>query len=101
MDTSANIFTPGVYHGLQDERVYSRLAADVSLVEASTLARIRAMRDGLFCIDNDLVGDDAFKMTEMIGFICDQENITRFYAVACREKRTIDFLCRDLANSSR
>jgi len=94
-----NIFTPGIYHGTPEYN--AKQVVDLSLAEVTPLVRLRAMEDGMFCIVNDLVGDDVDKMIGMILSVCDSERITRCYRAASQEERTLDFMCRDLANGSK
>lgn len=96
-----NIFTPGVYHGL-DEIPYRHLLYQCELEKVIPIVQERAKNDGEWCIRMDLVGHNGDKMRRMIAYCSDPENIKAAFEYALGEKdRNIDFLCRDLANASK
>ena len=98
-----NIFTPGIYHGLQDEPFTTRVTS-MEVKKVIQIVQMRAHEDGQWCIDMDLVGDNQDKMLRMIDFVSDPTHIVDALEHYIRESRndlTIDYLCRDLANSSK
>lgn len=99
-----NIFTNGIFHGSTEEP-YTLKLGDVSIVTLVRAVRDRAEVDGQWCIDNDLVGNNEDKMRRMIAYVSDPENIVRCVSYILKHNeendRTVDFVCRDLANGSR
>lgn len=98
-----NIFTHGVYHGRSDRDGTVKIF-DILLDEACFLVAKRADEDGLWCIQNDLVGDNVEKMKRMMNYVKDPVNVARAFEYLRRENRTdadINFLARDLANGSK
>ena len=64
----------------------------------------RAEKDGQWCIDMELVGDEwEDKMRRMMAYVSDEANIKRAveYIIKNKMNETVDFVCRDLANGSR
>jgi hypothetical protein len=97
-----NIFTPGIYHGKQGAP-WEQKCLDVDVHNLIELVRDRAEKDGQWCIDMDLVGDNEDKMRRMMEYVKSRHNIIRNlnYQKETGRNETIDFLCRDLANGSR
>lgn len=97
-----NIFTPGIYHGKQ-AAPWQQLCLDVDVINLIELVRDRAEKDGQWCIDMGLVGDNEDKMRRMMEYVKSRHNIIRNlnYQKENGQNETIDFLCRDLANGSR
>lgn len=97
-----NIFTPGIYHGRQ-EAPWQQKCLDVDTFSLIELVRTRAERDGQWCIDMGLVGNNEDKMRKMMEYVKSLHNITRNlnYQKENGQNETIDFLCRDLANGSK
>jgi hypothetical protein len=84
---------------------YSKLVTDATLDEIVDLVRKRAEEDGQYCIDHHLVGGHDDKMRRWMAFVSERKNIQQCTAHIYREsmenERTIDWVCRDLANASK
>lgn len=97
------IWFPGIYHGRQGD--YAQLVIAVSSDELARLVKKRAEEDGQWTIDNGYVGDDEDKMRKMMEWVSRDENIEQCVATIVKEgmetQRTVDFVCRDLANGSK
>lgn len=97
------IWFPGIYNGREGD--YAKKVADVSLVELTELVTKRAQEDGQWAIDNGHVGNNEDKMRRMIAWVSDPENIRQCLNHILKEEmehaRTVDFVCRDLANGSK
>jgi hypothetical protein len=102
IDKHNNIFTWDVYHGRQD-RDYSTKIFDIVVEEACWLIAKRAEEDGVWCIQNDLVGDNADTMVEMMNYVKNPVNVAKVFEALRREDRneTLDQVARILANSSK
>lgn len=98
------IWFPGIYEGRTDSE-YTQLVADIPLDEIVDLVKKRAREDGEWAIANGLVGDNEDKMRRMMQFVSDRVNIQQCTAYIYKEngehERTIDYVCRDLANASK
>lgn len=98
------IWFPGIYAGRSDGQ-YTKLVADVSLAELTELVQKRAEEDGMWAINNGFVGDNEANMREMMAFVSKEENIHQcvehILKDGAEEKRTVDWVCRDLANASK
>jgi hypothetical protein len=97
-----NIFTVGIYHG-SSMPPYLEKVEDLTIEAVMDLVRRRAQRDGQWCIDMDLVGDNEDKMRKMMEYVRDEDNIKRnvAYQINNETGATVDFVCRDLANGSK
>lgn len=98
------IWFPGIYGGRTDKE-YTQRVADISLVDLTTLVQTRAKEDGEWAIDNGFVGDDEAKMRKMMTFVSNPIMIQQCVGYILEEglegKRTVDYVCRDLANASK
>lgn len=98
------IWFPGIYSGRSDGE-YTKLVADVSLDELIELVQRRAQEDGQWTIDNGFVGKNEDNMRKMMAFVSDEKNIRQCVGYILEEeqesKRTVDYVCRDLANASK
>lgn len=102
------IWFPGLpdvtYRGREDED-YTQLAAEAPFEMLVLLAQERAKEDGEWLIAHDLVGDNEEKMRKMMEFVSDRRNIGQclehIFAEGKDNERTVDWLCRDLANASK
>lgn len=98
------IWFPGIYAGRSD-RDYTQKLADVSGERLTELVQKRAEEDGEWAITNGFVGDNESNMRRMMAFVADETNIiqcvTHVVEEGMQEKRTVDWLCRDLANASK
>lgn len=98
------IWYPGIYGGRTDGE-YTKLVADVSLAELTDLVQKRAQEDGEWAIAKGFVGDHEDNMRRMMEFVSDEKNIQQCVGHILKEemegKRTVDFVCRDLANASK
>lgn len=102
------IWTPGIYHGRQEEPWTSTIANLIfdrdKIIE---LVQQRANEDGEWCINNGRVGKDNVgepRMRFMMDFVANTKHITQALEHILNrgeeEERTLDYLCRDLANAS-
>jgi hypothetical protein len=98
------IWFPGIYAGRTDSE-YTKLVADVSLVELTELVQKRAQEDGEWTIDNGYVGNNESNMRQMMDFVSNENNIQQCVGHILKEGlegvRTVDWVCRDLANASK
>jgi len=97
-----NIFTIGIYHGVEYPE-YNVLVKDTPIEVIIDAVKERAIKDGQWCIDMDLVGDNEDVMRKMMEYVTNEDNIKRNYAYQINNETgvTVDFVCRDLANGSR
>ena len=97
-----NIFTIGIYHGVEWPQ-YNALVNDTPIETIINLVQERALKDGMWCIEMDLVGDNEEIMRKMMRYVSDVDNIKRNYDYQIEQESgvTVDFMCRDLANGSR
>lgn len=97
------IWFPGIYHGREGD--YAQRVVDIPLDELTRLVKQRAKDDGEWAIENGFVGDDEDKMRKMMAWVSTDENIEQcvahIFAKALEYERTVDFVCRDLANASK
>ena len=100
------IWFPGIYSGRQG--AYAQKVADVSLVDLVKLVQKRAQQDGEWAIANGHVGENNENeptMRKMMAWVSDPVNIEQCVGHILKEKmeteRTVDFVCRDLANGSK
>jgi DNA-binding CsgD family transcriptional regulator len=107
------IWFPGIYGGRRDSE-YTKPIAEVSEKELILLVQKRAQEDGEWAIDNGHVGDNEDVMRKMMAWVSDEKNILQCYESAMKEQRhaekignpdyeprTVDYICRDLANGSK
>jgi len=98
------IWFPGIYGGRTDEQ-YTQFVADISLVELTQLVQKRAQEDGQWAIENGFVGDNEAKMRKMITFVSNsimiQQCVGHILEEGLEGERTVDYVCRDLANASK
>lgn len=98
------IWFPGIYEGRTDDE-YTQRIADISLVDLTELVKKRAQEDGQWAIDKGFVGDNEAIMRKMMEFVSDNKNIQQcvghIVKEGVEEERTVDWVCRDLANASK
>lgn len=98
------IWFPGIYGGRTDSE-YTMIVADSSLTEIIDLVQKRAKEDGEWAIENGFVGENEDKMRRMMAWVSEPRNIKQcvehIWVDEMQEKRTVDFVCRDLANASK
>ncbi len=103
MTEEMTIWFPGIYSGR--EGAYTKKVADISLVGITELVQQRAQEDGEWAIDTDHVGDNEDCMREMMAWVSDPINIQQCVGHILKHgeeyERTIDWVCRDLANASK
>lgn len=100
------IWFPGMYTGRMDSEYNSTVSEFLDDWE-TVIQRVqkRAEEDGEWAIANEFVGNHEEKMRRMMAFVTDETNIRQALAHVFTEgkatERTIDWLCRDLANASK
>jgi len=100
------IWFPGIYGGRTDPE-YTQPVAELLLELDVLIERVqkRAKEDGEWCIENDFVGKNEDKMRRMMNWVSDETNIRQCVEHIRKEgmelKRTVDWVCRDLANGSK
>ena len=98
------IWFPGIYGGRTDSE-YTMIVADSSLTEIIDLVQKRAKEDGEWAIENGFVGENEDKMRRMMAWVSDEKNIRQcmehIHKDGLDHQRTVDFVCRDLANASK
>lgn len=100
MSSRENIFTLGIYRGRKDYDIYAGSMPMERIVE---IVQQRAEEDGEWCIKNNLIGNNEPKMRRMMSYVSNPSNIKRCikYTSMAHPLLSIDFICRDLANTSR
>lgn len=100
------IWFPGEYHGREGD--YAKLVADVPLEELTALVQNRAQEDGDWAIAHGFVGknnEHKAKMHRLMEFVSKPSNIQQcvWHVFNNGEERirTVDWVCRDLANASK
>jgi len=103
----AIIWYPADYIGRTTEE-YQYKVAYMARPFIEALVMKRAEEDGKWAIANGLVGENnknEAKMRRMMEFVSDEENIRQCLAHIHQEglehERTVDWVCRDLANASK
>lgn len=95
------IWCPGVYEG-RTEPEYTKVLGQVSTVQLIEIVQRRAKEDGEWIIEHDLIEEN--RMRKMMAWVSDPDNIRKsaeiIYRAGSMEKRTVDYICRDLANAS-
>lgn len=96
-DLEANVWWPGVYTGSNDPD-YTRMASELASDEVIELVQQRIKKDGETMIEYDMVGPNENKMRIMMGLASDPSDIIKALLHASNADKTVDYLCRDLAN---
>lgn len=101
-EAGQNVFTTGIYHGINEEP-WTLPIEDLPLPQLVQVIQLRADADGNWCIDNELVGDNENKMRAMIHYVSNEDNIKSAAAwyINNEPHRTIDYVIRDIANTSK
>lgn len=103
IDESMLIWFPGIYKGR--EGYYAKLVSELSENKIIALVQRRAREDAQWCIDHDLVGDNEAGMRAMEEWVARYDNIVQalehMEKDGLKSERTVDWLCRDLANASK
>ena len=98
------IWYPGIYGGRQEPE-WTELVTNLDLETVTERVQRRAQEDGEWAIEHGFVGDNEDKMRRMMAWVSLETNIEQAYEyVREREpemERTVDYLCRDLANGSK
>lgn len=100
------IWFPGIYDGREDEEGdYAKTVVEFSDEKLIELVQQRAKEDGEWAIENGYVGDNEDSMRKMMAWVSDEKNITQalehIHSENMQTERTVDWLCRDLANGSK
>jgi len=103
-----NIWYPGPYEGRINDADFQQVVGDLSLMQIGVLVQKRAKEDGEWTIEQGLVGsmgEHEDKMRRMMAWVSDTTNIAQCIAHILHEKheyhRTVDWVCRELANASK
>lgn len=98
------IWFPGIYGGRTDE-IYTQVAMHLNFEDLVRLVQKRAQEDGEWVITNGFVGKNEDKMRRMMAWVSDETNIRQcvehIHKSELDHVRTVDWVCRDLANASR
>lgn len=101
------IWFPGIYKGRLTVE-YTQTIDGLTFEEVCKLVQKRAQEDGEWAIANGMVGknnENEPKMRRMMEFVSDPKHIEQCVDYIYKEEtegvRTVDFVCRDLANASR
>lgn len=100
------IWFPGIYGGRTDPD-YTQPVGELLFELDVLIERVqkRAQEDGEWAIKNGFVGDNEDKMRRFMAFVSDETNIRQCVDHIRKEgmetKRTVDWVCRDLANASK
>lgn len=105
------IWFPQIYGGRQ-YGPWTKAATRISFDHLVALVQKRAKEDGEWAIANGHVGDNEDKMRRMMAFVSNETNIRQCLDHIVKEEdenthnedyeqRTVDYVCRDLANASK
>lgn len=98
-----NLWFPGIYN--EREGAYAQKVADVPFSEIERLVQQRAKEDGEWSIAQGHVGDNEDVMRKMMEWVSRPDNIQQcvdsIFQEDMEHERTVDFVCRDLANGSK
>jgi hypothetical protein len=97
------IWFPGIYKGREED--YAKTVGEFLDSQVIELVGRRVQEDGEWAIANGHVGDNELKMRQMMAWAGDPVNIKQALEHIRKEEnahiRTVDWLCRDLANASK
>lgn len=100
------LWFPGIYNGRQG--VYAKTVGELSDEDTITLVRHRVQEDGEWAIENGHVGENNENeplMRKMMEWASDPTNIAQCLEHIYKEEnahiRTVDWVCRDMANASK
>lgn len=98
------IWYPGIYAPRTDGE-YNSLVADVEIDTIIELVQQRAHDDGEWAIKSGHVGENEDKMRRFMAFVSEEKNVRQcvehIYAEKQEKHRTVDWVCRELANASK
>jgi hypothetical protein len=98
------IWFPAIYSGRETEE-YTIALPNVSVTRLIELVQLRSAEDGEWTIANGFAGENEEKMRRMMAFVSDEKNIRQCLAHIDKEgstaERTVDWVCRELANASK
>lgn len=98
------IWFPDTYSGRTDEE-YTQIAMHLNFADLVVLVQKRAQEDGEWAITNGFAGDNEDKMRSMMAFVSNEEFIRQcvdhIHKEGLDHVRTVDWICRDLANASK
>lgn len=107
------IWFPGIYGGRQWVP-WTKSATGMSVDRVIGMVQQRAKEDGEWAITNGFVGNNEDKMRKMMEWVSDETNIRQCLESIRQEEehaneignedyepRTVDYICRDLANGSK
>jgi hypothetical protein len=107
MTGEKNIWFPGVfeeYEGRTDG-LYANSIAEIPELGLIQLVQTRAKEDCEWVIANDHAVGNEDKMRRLMDFVSDEKNILQamnhVYKENMQKERTVDWLCRELANASK
>lgn len=102
------IWYPGPDYASRESADYTQPIKDLPIETIISLVTKRATEDGEYSIENDLVGknrESEPKMRRMMAFVSDPKFIEQcvdyIYKEETEAERTVDYVCRDLANASK
>jgi hypothetical protein len=98
------IWFPGFfYNGREGD--YAKPVVELSDEKIVELVQKRAEEDGTWAIENGHVGQNENIMRKMMAWVSKRENIIQalehIHAENMHTERTVDWLCRELANASK
>lgn len=97
------IWFPGIYNGRKG--YYAKTVGELPDQRVIVLVQKRVREDGEWSIENGHVGDNEALMRQMMAWAGDSTNIAQALEHIYKEEnahiRTVDWLCRDLANASK
>lgn len=92
-----------LYKGREGD--YAKTVGELPNDRVVELVQQRVEEDGVWAIENHLVGDNEAKMRMMMAWASDVTNIAQCLEHLYKEEnahiRTVDWVCRDLANASK
>jgi hypothetical protein len=98
------IWFPGFfYNGREGD--YAKAVNELERETIIELVQKRAEEDGEWAIENGHVGNNEDVMRKMMAWVSDPKNINQcldhIHKVNMGHERTVDWVCRDLANGSK
>lgn len=87
------------------EGIYAQTVGELKDPAVIEFVQMRAREDGEWAIKNHLVGDNEAQMRQMMEWTSNPKNIAQCLEHVYKEEnahiRTVDWVCRDLANASK
>jgi hypothetical protein len=104
LEEHETMWFPGIYGGRQYSP-WTKIATHINFDHLVALVQKRAKQDGEWAIENGHVGDNEDIMRKMMDWVSEEKHIRQcvdhIHAEGKDDERTVDWVCRDLANGSK